>query len=625
MKTISNNFASKFALATLLALSTLAVTSCNKDNKQEVLTGNSKLIVSIAGISDSEITNISGNKSNLANSKTAQQNTTQNSIKVVEGNGFDAIVGVDNNSPSTSQQSIIRNGMSASNGLKAVSTPLSSTTTYRLYLYKNNGGVYTFTKSVQFTPGTETPIQVPNGLYKWVALSYNNTDALPDGVSSSSILLPENKDVLYASSGNTDINISNNTIPINIVFNRVFSKITIEVNTLGMFARMTQNPTISVTAPNLIKTGTLNLATGALTAITSGTNLSLTAANFTDLDTAGGAAYQKVAYVYTAPQNQLSITTAVSGIKIRTDDGQIRDFGSTASNQVIPITPAAGKNQRVLVGIAESALTRNSVKWSRSNLYYTAGNHPYRFFHTNAQTPASISDPKTQASFFAFHGHLPRKFAKNTPALQKDPCALVYPANLWKTPTQAEIGSLTTTQGLLTNVLGNITSVLGLGSTPGASVPASGNGYIDFTSTGQNTAYAQHGSQSNVLRFQYNGVMVTLAAVEELITLNLGSTHDASAAFWSNQDINNANLGGALGGVVNLGAWSFAGRSARFLGLGPFLPFANQSLGVLNISVLNLIDVIQSPFMNVRCVRNPNWNTISQAVGYKPEPDVSNL
>lgn len=625
MKTINNNFASKFALVAFLIVGNLVVTSCNKDNKQEIPTGNSKLIVSIAGIGESEIINVSGNKGSLSSAKYSSQNTAQNSIKIVEGNAFDAIVGVDNHIPSTNEAPISQAGRRTSDGLKAVSTPLSSTTTYRLYLYKNNGGTYTFTQSIQFTPGAETPIQVPNGSYKWVALSYNNTDALPDGASSSSIVLPANKDVLYASSGASDIVISDNTIPINITFNRVFAKITVEINTLGMFARMTENPTISVTAPNIIKTGTLNLTTGALSAISSGTNLSLTATDFTDISPVSGEAYQKVAYFYTAPQAQQTITAAVSNLKIKLDDGTIRDFGTATSNQVIQITPTAGKSQRALVGFSESALTRNTVKWSRSNLYYVAGDHPYRFFHTNAQTPASVTDPKTQASFFAFRGHLPLKFAKNNPALQKDPCALVYPANLWKTPTQTEIGSLTTTQGLLTNVLGNITSVLGLGSTPGASVPSSGNGYIDFTSTGQNAAYAQNGSQANTLRFQYNGVMVTLAAVEELITLNLGSTHDASSGFWSNQDINNANLGGALGGVVNLGAWGFAGRSARFLGLGPFLPFANQSLGVLNISVLNLIDVIQSPFMNVRCVRNPNWTTISQAAGYNPEPDLSNL
>lgn len=519
MKTTNNNLASKFALAAFLALGTLAVTSCNKDknqNGQEIPSDQSQLVVRIAGISDGENT--------VKKASTSTGKSSSNSIELVQSNGFDAIVAVDNNVPSNDASAFSQAALRASSGLKAA-TPLGSTTTYRLYLYKNNGGTYTFTKSVQFTPGSEAPIQVPNGSYKWVALSYNNTDAIPDGDASNNLVLPQNKDVLYATSGATDITINSNTAPLNITFNRLYARIAIEVNTLGMFAPI-NSATIAVTGQNA-KAATINLATGALTVAPSGGTPALTEVNFTNLD---GNAARKIAYYYTADETAQNLSVSVTNLKIQLDNSTERNFGTTTLTQNKAITPVRGKNHRFLVGITESALTFGSgsglAQWSRSNLYYKPGDAtPYRFYHTNPQT----NDPN---SYFSFGAHLPRVLASANAAV--DACALVYPAGLWKTPTAAQLANVTSPASLggllgdlsLTNVAG-IDALVLVQDLLAARVPNSTATatYSEFTPTsGNNSAYGAATSSVNRLRFNYNGYMNTLGVINNLITLNLGNT-----------------------------------------------------------------------------------------------------
>ncbi|WP_313154586.1 hypothetical protein [Sphingobacterium multivorum] len=606
MKTTNNNFASKFALAAFLALGTLAVTSCNKDknqNGQEVPSDQSQLVVRIAGISDGEST---VKKASISTGK-----SSSNSIELVQSNGFDAIVAVDNNVPSNDASAFSQAALRASSGLKAA-TPLGSTTTYRLYLYKNNGGTYTFTKSVQFTPGTEAPIQVPNGSYKWVALSYNNTDAIPDGDASNNLILPENKDVLYATSGATDITINSNTAPLNITFNRLYARIAIEVNTLGMFAPI-NSATIAVTGQSA-KAATINLATGALTVAPSGGTPALTEVNFTNLD---GNAARKIAYYYTADETAQNLSVSVTNLKIQLDNSTERSFGATALTQNKAITPVRGKNHRFLVGITESALTFGSgaglAQWSRSNLYYKPGDAtPYRFYHTNPQT----NDPN---SYFSFGAHLPRVLASANAAV--DACALVYPAGLWKTPTAAQLGNVISPASLggllgdlgLTNVAG-IDVLVAAQDLLAARVPNStaATTYSEFTPTaGNNAAYGAATSSVNRLRFNYNGYMNTLGAINNLITLNLGNTYGSYNAFWTSE-----NLIGSP--VINLGVKYQLGHTTG----GNYKAYRTTS--ILSAGLLGAVSVINSPLMNIRCVRDATWAAKSAAADYEPMPVYPN-
>jgi len=593
-----------------------------------------RVVVRVAGINNSD----NGEVKTKGSTKTS---STSNFKKVddPQNTGFDAFVGVDNNVIPESAIGISKRGISSSGSTKA--EVITQSATYKLFLYKKVGTNLVAAGSQQFSTTAAGSLAVEKGQeYEWYALSYNNTENLdetPDGTDL--IQLDGNKDVLYAKGSFTVPNTAGNVaVPLNITFDHKFARIAIELNTMGMFGPIqtgTNKTTVAVSGL-IPQTAKINLKTGALV------GHSNTTAPLNDITTyvdANGFGDKRVAYVYTASTAAHNVTVNVTNLTIKLDNNQDRTFtGARPFN--FTFTPGPNKNLRVLVAAMESPLVRDGVSWARSNLYYngpdnptaaTMTHNPYRFFHTNPLTSADVNDPMTKASFFAFKAHLPRTFAVASDALQKDPCALVFPANRWKTPSEADLGTLTNTSGLLGNVLGGLTSGLGLTATPYASF--SDGQYIEYDiaglfnpkpTTGQNAAYGTNSSGLNNLRFPYNGTMVNLAAVNSLITLNLGSTHGSNAAFWSSQGIEDTVIGGVLGSgdLLDLGAWSWAGRNAAILGLFQS-PFTSKSAGVLNIGLLGPVNVIQSPFMNVRCVRNSAWNP--NATGYAPEPNLSNL
>src|SRR5690606_27082014 len=106
--------------------------------------------------------------------------------------------------------------------------------------------------------------------------------------------LPENKDVLYAVSA-SDFTVAGASVPINVTFNHHLSRIALEINTKGMFAKPNA-ATVTVTglAP---QTGTIDLMTGDFVGTLTPVNLTLDYDSFTDINTFGD---RRVAYVYTA-------------------------------------------------------------------------------------------------------------------------------------------------------------------------------------------------------------------------------------------------------------------------------------------------------------------------------------
>lgn len=611
MKTTNKHFVSKLAFAAFLALGTLAVSSCSKIDNQdgkEVPAGESQIIVRIAGVSDANDNNSKGSKSSTSNL------TNKSSMSFVEGNGFDAIVGVDNNTP------VAQTGLKAASGSRAATSVMTPGTKYRLFLYKNNGGTYTYSKSVELISGSETPIQLPNGSYKWIALSYNNTDPIPDRGADDNLALPENKDVLYKQSA-ADFVINGNAlpIPISINFNRLYSRIAIELNTMGMFAPI-NSATVTVSGQSTRK-ASVNLTTGALTLDGSVGIPTINYASFANLGTNGGS--QKVAYYYTADPAVQNLSVTVTNLVIQLDSvgaptgNGTRSFGATSIAVNQAITPTPGQTNRLLVGIAESALTHGAVKWSRSNLYYKPGYNPYRFYHTN---PLRSDDN----SFFSFGGHIPLVLAKTTAA--HDPCQLVYPKGLWKTPSRAQLDAITSPYSIggllgdvgLTNLLGIDVTVaaqdLLTNVTPGGTSTAT---YTEFTpSAGVHAAYGAATSAENKLRFNYNGFMNTLGAVNNIITLNLGATVGQYTSFWTSE-----NLIGTP--ILSAGVTHFLGHTDT-----GFLSPNKGAKGYRTTNILSLgllggaVDVINSGMMNVRCVRDATWNP--SAPGYDPMPVYPN-
>lgn len=598
MKNIKNKLAGKFAFIAFLTAGAFSVVSCSSKengNGQELPDGTSQIIVNASSVADNETTVAKISKAGISTSN-------HQSVEMINGNGFDALIAVDQNLPKAT--TINNKGIQASAGNRAAA--LEPGTTFRVFLYKKVGVNYVYQQSHLLTTGTATPISVDNGsAYKWVALSYNNTDLIPDRGANDDFTLPQNKDVLYASS-TTDFTTSDTPVPVTITFKRLFSRIGIELNTMGLFGTM-NSATVGVSGQT-VKTGTINLTTKAFVGpLTTGTTPTLAFGNFTNISDAS----QKIAYFYTADPTPLNIAVTIQNLVITLDDGNTRNFGTSTLSKTIPVTPELGKSHRLLVGIGESALTYGGVQWSRSNLFYKTGSTtPYRFNPSNLYS-ATID----QNSYFSFKGHIPRKLASGNPANQKDPCALVYPAGLWKTPSKPNLNAIQNREGILSDLLGSILDLIGLGAaTPGAEIDnglGGTNHYIQFTPTaGVHAAYGANTSPENKLRFNYNGLQTNVGLIEGLITLNLGTSKGNQAAFWTEDQ------GLDLLGLAGVGAWNYLGFSA---GITKNTPKGTAGAGLLNIDLLNL-NVVSSALMNVRCVRNPAWAAASQQPTYNPMP-----
>lgn len=128
MKTIINKLAGKFYLVALFATGTLIMISCStKDNGtgQELPNGKSQILVNASSVTDNET--IVSKMSKAGTSASIQP--SQQSVEMITGNGFDAIVAVDRNLPANT--AINNKSTLASAGNRAAA--LTPGTTYRLF------------------------------------------------------------------------------------------------------------------------------------------------------------------------------------------------------------------------------------------------------------------------------------------------------------------------------------------------------------------------------------------------------------------------------------------------------------------------------------------------------------
>jgi len=632
----------------MLALPGALSTSCSKqtDPTEIVAPKSDKLTISVLGINE-------GDSNNDKKAKASSRNNSSGILadqKIYEFSDVDMAVSLGNTLPvKKSSRSVIgkSNSLTSSAGLKAAA-PVADDVKYVVYIYDGN----TLVASKELASGTAGTIEGldPAASYTWVALSYSSSTAAPSLTpTSGSIDLPENTDVLYAS-GTVDLA----TDPsIGILFNHAFSRIGIELNTIGVFGEITGNPTVTVSGLDLA-TGSIDLISGDITAGATFTP-TLSYADFENVDPAFNDA--KIAYVYTASTADQNIAVAVQNLEIEHADGSLaRTYFATTATFNSTITPELGKNHHVLLNVVESPLTTNyggnEVKWGRSNLYYRGDNgglRDYAFYANNQQTARGDG-------YFSFGGTIPMKFA--TAATEGDPCALVYPAGLWRQPTKAdfsglvrgdiELNSLTGAIGplgtvvdatgltgllnIITNLLGNTVAVLVNQAAPNSSLaPSSPFNYGQYTISGGaptsgSNAFGDVNNASNRLRFYYNGQIANVNVLQEVADgdglLNVGlndisadisgiqianlnlpllDSYGKSTALWTNQQGTN------IVGLVGAGTWGYfgnAGRTFSLLSLGSRFHAANNTGELLNGVSLVGLDVLGTSFKNVRCVRN---------------------
>lgn len=520
--------------------------SCSQDSTETQNQELTKLNVNIIGVADL----VDETKATLKSSIAINKTPTSILPKIESHNGFDAIVELKNDDYRIPKSRIVSNTQvnKGNNAVKALAmTPGKQ---FRMLIYKMDGTLYANQLAVAGTPLT---IDVVKGdTYRWITYSYNEdaTITLPDisDPVNPSVSTGEGFDVLYASDNITIAN-SGNT-PLGITFKHVLNRIAVELNTMGMFADLIS---ASISFPgNYFNKGRLNLNDGAVSDEGS-YSTSPTSSNFVQVP---GYAYgdRNVAYFYTANPNAISsFQVNLNALTIKLDDNTNRTFTTTSTFNVASGIPASslGKSRTVTIDLIESPLTVDGIAWSRANLYYQAGHNPYRFHHTYAHK-------NQRNSYFAFKSHLPDNFSVVNENI--DPCHEVYPIGVWRHASAADYSNL---------VLKSRTT----GS-------ASGLGYVEYTATGTAAPYP-----SNRLRINFNGQGIAIDVLN-LIGLNFGTTYGNSAHLWSNTEGANA--------LISLGGWYYYGISLA----------SSVNLELLNVGLLGTLNVIQTPFKNIRCVRN---------------------
>ena len=637
MKFIQTKRASWVVAMALMATPGLLITSCSKDTQNEVIQPKANQVTfSVKGINGG--TTEDGLKRASASTITAQQ-------KIHSFSDVDMGVSVDNTLPN---QTVNFANIQRSGGLAAAgtSTPenMAPNVKYVVYIYSGN----TLVTSKLMENGVDATIDGlnPATTYTWVALSYNTTDTTPGDQPSLNptngvLSLPANKDVLYASG---TVKLSDNS-NIAILFNHKFARIGIELNTIGIFGEIDEStvPTADVTGLT-IAGGNINLLgdggsvlPGTVTAGTA-TSHDLHFSDFVKVDPDHNDA--KIAYVYTASTaRQSAINMKVQNLKIKHVDGNLpRTYYSTAANFTFDVTPQQGQSHHLLLNVIESPLITGSgnttVKWARSNIFDRNNNDPLRSYAFYAE-----NNQRSRADgYFSYMGLKAIQFPNNA-AAKGDPCTKVYPANTWKQPTVAQVGTLTSSSGLLTDVVSALGQLLGAADpAPNSSVGTSGGNHAQYNSTGgttTNNAFGSSTSNSNNFRIYYNGQITNTAVLTaigqngngllglglstlsaDLLNLKilstsipvLGTSYNAAAAFWTDTPVLSGGLLNTLGTRVGYYGY-YASTEQQGVGVpplvvptGPKFIKATSTLEALNVELLNL-DLLQTSFKNVRCVR----------------------
>ena len=633
----------------MLALPGMMLTSCSKDTDpvEQVAPQGKQLSFSVKGIKiakEGEALRQSAGRSTVA---------AKPAYKVYEFSDVDVAVASDNKLPIKAASSFAKGQAGA--GLRAALGDVEDTelmedgTRYVVFLYKDGTKV----GFGDFVAGEEAIITLDagqtfdeNATYDWKALSYNRAEEGELPTTDAEVSLPENTDVLYASGQLTPAN--NHSA--DVEFEHKFARLGIELNTIGAFGEIKGNPVVSVSGLNL-RTGSLDIATGNVTA--NGDTYTLEDvdyADFVNVDPDYNDA--KILYVYTAPLDAAQdFVVNVKGLTIEhVDDSSVeRSFFADGQDFTLNVQPLAGHSHHLAMNVVESALSHENVNWGRSNLYFRGegGARNYAFNASNTQN--SRAD-----SYFAWGSVKPMQFASRN-AEEKDPCALVYPAGLWKQPTDTQISTLTSGQGLLSGLLSAIGNLVLVEDRAPNSLRPGENKYVQYT---DEEATANFDEASNNLRFNYNGQITDIALLNALaedgkggliglglsdlrvdlagVTLVdlgldqlglgllppailevplLGTAYGDQAAFWSGNPALEIELLES-----SVGSWGYSAYTTQlgadivinpFTGETAFLPApfsqpfvrAQTTAELLsNVDVLGL-DLANTSFKNVRCVR----------------------
>ena len=461
MKSISENFTKMIKGIALGGVVFIGVNSCSsRDDKSEDLNNSAKatLNFNIVGIENAGSVSASAsvNKQGgvLAGSSViAKENTVSlkdfdvlTSIEKVEAGGLGAVA-----------------SSAGMNGALAATQPMAAGVKYLIQVYVAGTTTNPVVNQVA-TAGTNPLITVPAGQsYDWYVFSTNDATApvINNGVISSSTIA--NKDVLYAKSA-APVSVQSGQNDLAVSFHRHTIRMDVNVDARGLFGKIDNTTTVELgtgtggSFASIVKSGDLNIFTGAysniqtVSAVISGSSMVNTVGAQGDAGATKTASFYTVDASANAIPANLSVRLGTLGVNM--DDSTLRTFsGASVAYTNAAITPAIGTQYSLNARMIESGIAEGTAVWARTNLQYmTSAVDKYRFLPTN-DIPINALLNILDLVQLGLNGNTFNNQITNlywnwnatTPtgtAGSGDPCALVYPAGKWRTPTQAEFTSL---------------------------------------------------------------------------------------------------------------------------------------------------------------------------------------
>lgn len=478
MKFLTNRSWGRFALFAMFALGVHGLVSCSKSETAVEAVNPadlSKIAVNVLGIND--LDEVSTAIMPVA-SKSPLRTDVATVGKFEAHNSFDALISVAETQATKNRVLLKEASLSSIKKAPLMAVAMASGIKYRLMLYSVVGTTETFWKSVELTSAGTTGqmVDVMKGTnYKWYAFSYNTNAPVPDLDHNNPVIASGNNDLLYASG--TVIVSGAGTVnkPLNITFAHKTGQVVVEFDARGMF---TDNlKAISMTfGPNQLFTSDLNIKSGAMSTPVAYSPAAIDISTFVNVEPSFSD--RKKAYFYTSKTGNITdMKVNLHSFTIVLEDVTDRNFtGVNREFKFASVPAAAAKSYTAKIDLIESpvivtATSLATVKWGRANLFYKGDGqrNPYRFRIQNSGVHNS-----TSADFFRYLDSKPGNAAipifgsvlNNRDGI--DPCGLVYPAGIWRTPTRAEYDNLNNMTTGRTFVAADHVEYTGLASNVGA-------------------------------------------------------------------------------------------------------------------------------------------------------------
>ncbi|WP_293956058.1 MULTISPECIES: hypothetical protein [unclassified Sphingobacterium] len=606
----------------VLGICSAMLGSCSKRDQAEVSEkGETTLIFQIDGIDEGTVAVAKLGVPIGKTNETALHPVALDKEKLVTTPTVDALVSMEviKTQGMSAKKAVVRDAVDTLNKTavapKAALTLMPSGIKYRLMVYDQTST--TLIKDVEAVSGTNPNIQVDGGTtYRWIAVSINEATLPTISNNTISAAALANKDVIYASGVITATKGQNY---LNITFQRKTTRLDVDIDSRGIFGGITNFESLDIgtgTGANftsLIRSANLNILTGTWsghTAVTPTANVS----HITNKNTATDN-FVKTLSVYTViptgttiaansltlkPIFQIAMDPHVhflptnTNVKTRTygDNNTYLTFNNAS------FMPLAGDQYRLAARMIESPLRVAGISWARADLYYDSrsGALDRYKFRPDAGSIHWIDNSNAMDTEKNGYWNWMSLTPTGTPG-SGDPCALVYPAGLWRMPNLDEMTTLANRKSSLyqwavTKEQNYINSIYGY----------SGANQMWALDELQSASYGKFNDYSDHFMLMFNGYRnLNGALASSRMTLyhkvkatSTGGNRDVYVYMYYLTSAENGNLGRVL---------SQRATVSYFDSVTPDLPWQHSSTKLVSLTTREVASLNKLQGFNVRCVR----------------------